>query len=232
MNKENILYGIIGLLIGLIIGYIGTNSLNRSYAPSEAEGDLKNESNNLPANHPPAGGSSDSSTGGAQAEVMAVIQKARDEASNFDAQMQAAGMYRQINRHEQALEFYDRAHKIKPKDFDLLVNLGDTNFDLQRYAEAENWYLQALKIKPNNVTVRMDLGLTYFLRQPRDLDKAILEYKQALKIDPGHEKTLQNLTAAFIEKGDKTAARGALKQLEQVNPNNQAIPQFRDRLKE
>jgi tetratricopeptide (TPR) repeat protein len=230
MKKENTLYGIIGLLVGLIIGYIGTSYLNRTYAPTSSTESATANPGSLPANHPPTDGSSGASDG-PQGDVVEAIERARREPSNFDAQIQAASMFRQINRHEQALEFYDRALKIKPNDFDLTVKLGDTNFDLQRFEEAERWYQSALKTKPQDATVRMDLGLTYYLRQPRDLDKAIAEYRQALSYDPNHEKTLQNLTAALVEKGDQTAARETLNRLEKVNPDNQAIAQFRDRLK-
>jgi tetratricopeptide (TPR) repeat protein len=230
MSRENILIGIIGILAGVIIGYIGTNHINRTYTASNATtAPVRSESESgAPANHPPAEGSG----GGQQADVMAAIDLAKKEPSNFEAQIEAASLFRQIDRHEQALEYYDRAYKIKPKDFNLLVKLGDTNFDLERYEEAERWYQLALKIEPKNATVRMDLGLTYHLRQGRDLDRAIAEYRKALDNDPRHEKTLQNLTAALIDKGDKTAARDSLKILEEVNPANQALAQFRDRLKE
>jgi tetratricopeptide (TPR) repeat protein len=230
MKKENTLYAIIGLLVGLIIGYIGTNYLNRTHAPTSSTETASTNQGNLPANHPPTGGSGGSSEG-PQGDVMDAIERARQEPSNFDAQIQAASMYRQIDRHEEALEFYERALKIKPNDFDLTVKMGDTNFDLERFEEAERWYRSALKTKPDAVTVRMDLGLSYFLRQPRDLDKAIAEYRQALSYDPQHEKTLQNLIAALVEKGDKTAALENLKRLEKVNPDNQTIAQFRDKLK-
>jgi tetratricopeptide (TPR) repeat protein len=231
MDKEKILFGIIGLLIGVIVGYIGTNYLNRTYSP------VRETSGNLPPDHPqqePKGeasaGSSSNPATGPQADVMAVIQKARNEPSNFDAQMQAASLFGQINRHDKALEFYERAYKLKPKDFELLVLLGNTTFDLERYEEAEKWYQAALNIKPNDPTVRMDLGLTYYLRQPRNLDQAITEYRKALNVDPRHEKALQNLTAALIEKGDQASARESLKRLEQVNPTNQALTQLRARL--
>jgi tetratricopeptide (TPR) repeat protein len=226
MSRENILIGIIGILGGVVIGIIGTNHINRSYtvtAPAAQTG-----SGGAPANHPPAGGSS----GNQQADVMAAIDLAKKDPSNFEAQVEAAGLFRQIDRHEQALEFYDRAYKLKPKDFNLLVKLGDTNFDLGRYEEAERWYQAALKINPKDPTVRMDLGLTFHLRQPRDLDKAIAEYRKALGYDPRHEKTLQNLTSALIDKGDKTAARQSLKQLEEINPAHETIAKFRDLLKE
>ena len=229
MNKENSLYGIIGILIGLIIGYAGTNYINGSVTASRVN--TANNSTALPPDHPPASQPKNSSDGSeAQGDVMGVIQQARNDTSNFEVQMKAADLFVQINRKEGALEFYERAVKIKPNEFDLLVKLGDTTFDLQRYEESEKWYEQALKIKPKDTTVRMDLGLTYYLRSPRNLDRAIEMYQVALKSDPRHEKTLQNLTQALIDKGDKSAAATALKQLEQVNPGNPAIAQFRSRL--
>jgi tetratricopeptide (TPR) repeat protein len=226
MSRENILIGIIGILGGVIIGYIGTNYINRTHTTTAPTTETR--SDGAPANHPPATGSS----GDQQADVMAAIDVARKDPSNFEAQVEAAGLFRQIDRHEQALEFFNNAYKIKPKDFNLLVKLGDTNFDLERYEEAERWYRAALKINPKDPTARLDLGLTFHKRQPPDLDKAMAEYRKILGSDPNHENALQNLTAALIDKGDKTAARESLKQLEGINPANKTIAIFRDRLKE
>jgi tetratricopeptide (TPR) repeat protein len=228
MNKENALYGIIGLLVGLIIGYAGTNSLNGK--PPSPEPATASQSASLPPNHPPSGDGGNPASGGAQGDVMAVIEQARKAPSNFEAQMKAADLFLQINRKDGALEFYQNAAKLKPNDYDLLVKLGDTTFDLEQYADAANWYEQALKIKPGDATVKMDLGLTFYLRQPRDLDRAIEQFRAALKSDPRHEKSLQNLAQALIEKGDKAAAATTLKQFEQVSPGNPAIAQLRSKL--
>lgn len=229
MKKENALYAIIGLLAGMVIGYIGTNYLNQTNAPAANRVTAAQNTGNMPADHPPAGGGSGEASGG-QGDVMAVIQTARNEPNNFAAQMQAGGMFREIKRYEQALEFYQRAVKANPRDFEAHARLGDTYFDLQRYQEAEGPYRQALQIQPQNVTVRMDLGLTFFLRQPRNLDQAIAEFRQGLRVDARHEKTLQNLTAALIEKGDLAAARQTLQQLAAVNPDNPSLATFRSKL--
>jgi len=231
MNKDNLLYGIIGLLVGLILGFFITNSINRSVtvATTAASGSAASGTGALPPDHPPVGGAS-GGTGGMPPEVTATIEKARQEPANFDAQLKAASLFSQVQRYDQALEFLDHAYKIKPNDFEVLTQLGNVNFDLKRYPEAEKWYQLALKIKPDDASVRTDLGLSYYFREPRDLDKAIAVYRESLKYDPRHEKTLQNLTAALIDKGDKAAAREALKQLEQVNPSNPAIAQFRQQL--
>jgi tetratricopeptide (TPR) repeat protein len=236
MNKQNYLYGIIGLLTGLIIGYIGADAINRSAPAPAASQSLGSAGSGaeLPADHPPtgaAGASGDAgspgSSGGPQGDVMAAIEQARKEPANYDAQMKAAALFEQIGRGEGAREFYERAAQAKPSDAGLLVKLGNIYFDQKKYADAEKWYLAALKLNSRDTTVWLDLGASYYLREPRDLDKAIAAYRSALKIDPRHEKSLQNLTRALLDKGDKAAARESLKQLEQVAPANTSIPQFR-----
>jgi hypothetical protein len=55
MNKPNYLYGIIGLLAGLIIGYIGTNYINQLNRPAATADATAASSNTLPPDHPPTG---------------------------------------------------------------------------------------------------------------------------------------------------------------------------------
>lgn len=65
MNKPNYLYGIIGLLIGLIVGYIGTVNINQTYRPAIPGA----TSTTMPPDHPPTGatGASGDSSGAASA---------------------------------------------------------------------------------------------------------------------------------------------------------------------
>lgn len=72
MNKDNILYGIIGLLAGLIIGYLATDKINGSVPvnvttaantgtpPASSAGTIAGGT--LPADHPPTGETSASNT--------------------------------------------------------------------------------------------------------------------------------------------------------------------------
>jgi tetratricopeptide (TPR) repeat protein len=229
MNKQNYLYGVIGLLLGIIIGYIGTDQINKSVPPTQiAFSETGNES--LPDNRPPTGAEAAAGNGGPQADVSNAVEKARKEPDNVQAQLQAAEMFRQIGRAEGAIEFLESAAKAKPKDANLLVTLGDTYFDLRRFADAEKWYQAALKEAPGNPTVWMDLGNSYYLRSPRDLEKAIAAYRSALKVDPRHEKSLQNLTRALIDKGDRSGAKETLAQLEKVNAANSSISEYRAEL--
>ncbi|MFN0084512.1 MAG: tetratricopeptide repeat protein [Blastocatellia bacterium] len=224
MKKQNILFGLIGLLAGLSLGYLGADYLNRQGAPGPGEMAAAADSE-LPPDHPPSGG------GEVTGPAMDAIQQARSAPNDFELQMKAASLFKQIGRNEGAIEFYERARQAKPNDFDLLVALGNTNFDLKRYSEAEKWYRLALEVRPNDPLIRMDLGSTFYLREPRDLDQAILHYRSALKADPRHEKTLQNLARALIDKGEKAAAGQILARLEEVNPDNPSIQKFRAEIK-
>ena len=224
MKKENILLGVIGILAGLIIGYIGTDYLNRSNSPGSdgsASRKVADRTDTGPATA--AGGTS-------QTDVTAAIDSARRNPGDFEAQMKAGGLFREIKRFDQALDFYQNAVKANPQSAEALTRLGDTLFDLQRFDEAAESYDGSLRLNPRNATVRMDLGLCWFLRTPRDLDRAITEFEAALAIDARHEKSLQNLTAALIEKGDLSGARQALERLTAVSPSNPSIPGLRARL--
>jgi TolA-binding protein len=68
------------------------------------------------------------------------------------------------------------------------------------------------------------------LRQPPDMDRAINEFRDSLKRDPNHEKTLVNLTIALSKKGEVKEAQATLAQLEKAHPNSSALPKLRERL--
>jgi tetratricopeptide (TPR) repeat protein len=77
------------------------------------------------------------------------------------------------------------------------------------------------------VEVRTDYGLTFMLREPANLDRAITEFRRSLEREPQHMQTLQNLTVAYTRKGDAAAARATIGRLEAVNPNSAALPRLR-----
>lgn len=87
-----------------------------------------------------------------------------------------------------------------------------------------------LRQNPNDATARNDLGLSFYLRSPRDSDRIIAAYRDALKYDPRHGKSLRNHTQALIDKGAKAAAHGPLKRLEEVSPDIQAIAPLRSQV--
>lgn len=224
MNKQVILFTIIGILAGFAGGFFLANSINRSAMTQTAS-----TMPNLPAGNqmpfPAQNGG-----GGAIPQVTEAIERARNEPDNFEAQYAAANMYYQIDRFDEAVKYYEKAVRILPDHYQTLVRLGNSNYGLKNYTEAEKWYAQALKIQPDDVDVRTDFGTTFFLREPKDFDRAIKEYKISLEKDPNHEPTLQNLCAVYVEKGDMRNLQETLAKLEKINPQNPIIPKLKEEI--
>ena len=229
MNKEDILFGVVGLLAGLIIGFMFANSVNqRSAMPVAAE--IRSNSN-MPPGHPDIGGGGGTAVadpqGPMQPEVQAAIEKAKQSPDDLDAQLKAAEAYYTIDRYDDAITYLKAANKIKPDDREVIVHLGNANFDANHYDEAEKWYTAALAKKADDVNVRTDLGLTFVFRDPPNYDRAIQEFNRSLEADPNHIQTLQNLTVAYTKKGDSVKATATLAKLESIDAKNSAITQLR-----
>jgi tetratricopeptide (TPR) repeat protein len=225
MKKENVLYSIIGALLGFIVGFAFANTTNQRGFTAQATQVAQQQQQGLPPDHPPIDGAAATQVNTAQAEAAAKL--AGEQPGNFKAQVAAAELSYAAHRYTEAINFYTRANQLRPGSFDVLVGLGNANFDAEKFLEAEKWYSTALKQQPRNVNVRTDLGLTFFFREPRDLERAIKEFRASLELDPNHVQTLQNLTVALTTKGDGEGARETLSKLESINPQNVALPRLR-----
>lgn len=225
MNGQRILFGIIGLVAGFIGGFILANSINRNAATQA----LPNQSQ-LAENAPLAPQQNPAQITAQMPDVTEALERAKKEPNNFDAQMRVGDMYATIDRFDKAVEFFAAAQKIKPNDYQAIIKLGNAYFEINNSSEAEKWYSKALEINPNDVNVRSDLGLTFYKKQPADLDRAIKEYDAALAINPNHEPTLQNLTVAYWDKKDAPMMQATLEKLEKVNPQNQVVPKLKQEL--
>ncbi len=226
MTKDNLLFGIVGLLLGLILGFMITNSLNSgsgTVAPTAGQIDPNAP---LPEGHPNVPGQNAAS----MPEVQAAVEKANQAPEDFDAQVKAAGMYYQIQRYDDAAALFERANKLKPDEYEVVVKLGNVYFDGGKFSEAEKWYEKALAKKADDINVRTDLGLTFIFRDPPDYDRAIKEFLGSLEVDPNHPQTLQNLVVAYTKKGEVEKANDTLAKFEKLNPGNAVIPRLREEI--
>jgi tetratricopeptide (TPR) repeat protein len=236
MSKDNILFSIIGVLLGFIIGFMFANNANQQGAKPRAAAATASQGN-LPPDHPqlPSNAVADqpgSQQQGAMPAVQAAIEKARNEPDNFEAQKQAGDMFYQIQRWDEAVDFWLKANKLKPDDYETIVHLGNAYFEAGKYELAEQWYTSALTKNPNDVGVRTDLGTTFMARTPPDFDRAIKEYRRSLEINPNHEQSLHNIVIAYTKKGQAKEAQEMIARLEKVNPNNPDLPRMRTQLQD
>jgi len=196
MTRDNLLFGIIGILLGFIGGFLLASNITQREAAMRANPQAA-QSGQLPANHPPiAGDQGTTGEGGQQmlASVQTAMKQARENPNDFDAQVTAAKLEYQIGRYDQAIEYLLAANKIKPKDFDTMAMLGVANLDASHFDASEKWYRAALQVKPDDMP------------------------------------TVDGLCASLLSKGDAKGAEEQINRLAKIDPNNQDLPQFREKL--
>jgi tetratricopeptide (TPR) repeat protein len=225
MNKENVLFSIVGVLLGFIVGFVFANTANRAGLAPQAAGAAQ-QVEGLPEGHPPVD-PSQLRPKVDEAALSAALKLADEQADNFAAQTNAAGLSAQAGRYDDAVKYYARANKAKPDDYETLVALGNTLFDAEKLEEAEKWYALALAKNPRDVNVRTDFGLTFLLREPAQYERAVAEFERSLAVEPAHPQTLQNLTVAYTRKGDLAAAEATLARLGAAAPQSPALEQLR-----
>src|SRR2546425_2953063 len=199
MTRDNLLFAIIGILLGFIAGFLLAGNITQREAEMRAGAMTAQSSQSLPLNHPPVGGADQTAGEGGQqmlASVQTAMKQARENPNDFDAQLTAAKLEYQIQRFDQAIEYLLAANKIKPTDFDVLAMLGVANLDGGHFDAAEKWYRAALQKKPDDMP------------------------------------SVDGLCAALLSKGDAKGAEEAINRLAKIDPTNQDLPQFRDKLAE
>ena len=192
MNKDNLMFAVIGLLLGFILGFMVHSVLSqREAAP---RGPMQ-QTQSMPPNHPPVSGDQAGDNGQQMlASVQTAMKQARENPNDFEAQLTAAKLEYQIQRFDQAIEYLLAANKIKPTDADVVAMLAVANLDGGHFETAEKWYRAALVKTPNDVPL------------------------------------LDGLCAALLSKGDAKASEEAINKLARVDPTNQDLTQFRDKL--
>ena len=249
--SKNILLCVIGLTLGFGAGFFLANKITGSLpaapaangaqtaaAPADSAPPLDPTQAGapLPPGHPDinsaaaAANSNPEGVAATNADAQAAMEAADRKPKDFDLQMNAASTFYKLKAFDKAALYLQRAIDLKPRDADALSAMGNTKYDAGDFVAAATFYERALAVAPQNADVQTDLGNTYFQRQPPDFRRAIEEYRKTLKIDPRHEKALQNIAAAALQLGDKTVAREAIEQLAAANPNNQDLEGLRSNL--
>ncbi len=235
---KNILYSLVGIILGFFIGFtianfsgrprLGAPTVNtaagRPVDPARGDGQL-------PPGHPnPNDGRGAGDVAAASAQAQAAMDAADRNPQDFTAQITAAATFYQLEAFGKAELYLNRALALKPNDPDALTGMGHTKYDTGDYIGAATYYEKILAQRPTDADVRADLGSTYSKRTPPDYDRAIAEYRKALEIEPSHEQALVRLADAAIHKGDKATAREAIDKLAAVNPSNPALSSLRANL--
>jgi len=231
MDKNSVLVAIIALLSGFIGGFLVANSLNRSEINSLRVGSV------VQSSAPNTGSKTtpDDQTL-SPAEIKSKIDEADKNPDNFSFQKNlgiALYRYGAMKQDEnvigEAARILTRANTLDEKDFEVLVSLGNAEFDLgfakkeaARFDKARADYLKALTIR-EDADVRTDLGISYFVQEPPDLAKSATELEKVISANPRHDRSIQFLIQVYIKQGRMADADKALAKMKEISPGNPAI---------
>jgi tetratricopeptide (TPR) repeat protein len=217
MNRKY-LYGIIGLALGIVVSFYMTRSYNTTNAGAT----------NTASKAPGMAGAGD--VGGQKAamgDVAQTIEKAKNNPKDYQAQVDAARVYYQIQRFAEAVEYLERAYAINPTEIakqGALGFIGQYYFDQKKYEEAEKWLNKAIEADPNEAEAHIILAETFMKRETPQADKAIQELQRAIKLDPkSSAHAYGHMVEAYALKKDAKAAEDALNKLKEAEPTNNRI---------
>lgn len=212
MDSKKLLFGLVGLAAGFMISFSWTRSYNASKAgpaPSQAP------------------------SGAPMASVREIIERAKNNPNDFEAQVAAAEQFLQINRIEGVIEYLSRAYSIDPKkatEREIPQAIGQWYYEQKNYAEAEKWFRRALEYKPDDAQVLIELGATFIERDPPDPDKAIQYLGSALRLNPKDSHALTHLVEAHLKKKDLKGAEEALSRLKEADSKNENIASLQNQI--
>lgn len=219
LNSKKIIIGLVGLVVGFVASFLWTRDYNAKGAGASAAasqstrtsgGDIGNQQQMMTA-------------------VRRIIEKAKNNPKDFQAQLEAASAFDQIGRGTETVEYLKKAYEISPAEAarqQVPAYLGDWYMKQRSYGEAEAWFRRSLEHEPNNPELMRELGTTFIEREPADVERGIQYIQSALKLSPKDAHALLHLVQAYLIKKDAALAEDALRRLKQADPNGQNIKIF------
>jgi len=149
---------------------------------------------------------------------------------NYIAHYQLGVYYGDAGRRIEAIEQYQAALAIKPRNADAWNNLGVAlSHYPNRITEAIADYQAALRIRPDFVMAHNNLGAAY-VQMPGHMPDAISEYQAALRVQPDDPALHLNLGQAFAAVGKLPEAIAECRESERLRPRYGDDPEFHKNL--
>jgi tetratricopeptide (TPR) repeat protein len=231
MNRENVLFAVVGLLLGYVAAFHLVVYVNQNQAAPSAGAAAAQTAEGMPADHPSVSGDGAAERQQLLAAAERAAGAARERPDDFDSQLQAAEGYFRAGSFEDAIDFMTRANRLRSDDYDTIVKLGNVYSAAGRFEDAARWYSAALAKRPEDCDTRSELALTFFLRKPSQPEKSISELRRCLEKDPNHVASLHNLTLMFLETKQYAESESTLGRLELADPAYEQLPRLREEVR-
>ena len=147
MNKDNLLFAVVGILIGFVSGYLLFEAMAARQPPRlGTAGGAPMAQQAVPQGAAPAQGG----TGPAMAQIEELQRRLQENPNDADAVRTLANLNFDIQNWQRAQELYVRYLEIRPDDPDVLVDLGVTNRELGQFDRALELFHQVQQQNPSH----------------------------------------------------------------------------------
>ncbi len=215
MNRDNLLFATIGILVGFITGYL-VHEVMATRQPPRLTPELRAQ---IVVPGGEQGGGAMAPEGGAGDAGAA---PAANDGGTGGAGP-AGGGVPPMQAIQELKAYVDK----NPNDPDAVRKLADLNFEIRNWKRAQELYRHYLELKPGDPDVMTDLGISY--RETQEFDKSLALFQQVHKAAPDHWKSYFNevVVLAFdLKKVD--AAKAPLAKLQQMQPANPDVVRLAD----
>jgi len=153
LNKDNLLFTIIGLLVGFFAGYLMQEAMAARQPARLPQGEAAAVApGGTPTGQPPAAGGSADVAGGpaGMAEIQQLRQYVEQNPEDADAVRQLANLNFDISNWRRAQELYIRYLELRPGDPDVLSDLGISYRGNKEFDKALATFRKAQQLAPEH----------------------------------------------------------------------------------
>ena len=161
MTKDNLIFGLGGMVIGVIVGVVLVNSSNTRQVVSAPVAQQMNPSTQqtatdqgqLPEGHPPV------DEAGLKAQVEQQLEILKKDPENQEATVAVANLNFDLKNYQEAITYYEKALQRDPNNINLNTDLGSAHMWLGNYDKALELYNKSLARDPKHLQSLMNLGI-------------------------------------------------------------------------
>ncbi len=193
MRAESIAFALSGILFGLIVGWIIGSQQTSPAAPAVAAAPAAAAPAEQRAAPPPLD----------DARLKTLVASAGSEPTNPAPRVQLGNLYFDAERYTDAVQWYEDALRLQPKDANVSTDLGVAYYYTNQPDKAIEQFEQSLKIDPAHTKTMLNMGIVKAFGK-QDLAGASAAWQQVIATAPNSPEA--------------QAARKALEGLQQAHP--------------
>lgn len=161
MKRESILMLIAGVVLGAVLGFIGTRQYYADKGVQAPAPQAVAPAQAAPVAGPAAGGPENFDPKEHEAMLAQIKAEVDKDPKNVEQRVLLGNILYDAGKFGEAVPYYEQALKLDPNNTDVMVDLGVSYRNLHRYDDAMKLFQQALKVQPDKKQALFNVAIVY-----------------------------------------------------------------------